>query len=70
MSTEQDFLYQRKFAVSSDGDNNASQGDISAGGMYNKNTEWMQNSYTWVSLTLFPAMMLVCRTACVADTRV
>lgn len=52
MSTEQD-LYQRKFAVSSDGDNNASQGDISAGGMYNKNTEWMQNSYTWVSLALF-----------------
>lgn len=50
MSSEQDFLYQRKFAVSSDGDNNASQGDISAGGMYNKNTEWMQNSYTWVSL--------------------
>jgi len=49
MSSEQDFLYQRKFAVSSECDNDAPQGDISAGGMYNKNTEWMQNPYTWVS---------------------
>lgn len=47
-SSEQDFLYQRKYAVSSDGESSA-QGNISAGGMSNKNTEWMQNSYTWVS---------------------
>lgn len=48
MSSEQDFLYQRKYAVSSDGDHSL-HGDISAGGLSNKNTEWMQNSYTWVS---------------------
>lgn len=48
MSSEQDLLYQRKYAVSSDGDHSL-HGDISAGGMSNKNTEWMQNSYTWVS---------------------
>lgn len=60
MSTEQDFLYQRKFAVRSDGDHNASQGDISAGGVLNKNTEWMQNSYTWVSLVgSFDRVLLV-----------
>lgn len=74
MSSEQDFLYQRKFAVSSDGDNNASQGDISAGGMYNKNTEWMQNSYTWVSCCgcdcLVGQLCCVCWTAGAADTRV
>lgn len=46
-SSEQDFIYQRKYAVSSDGENSP-QGDISAGGMSNKNTEWIQNSYTWV----------------------
>lgn len=44
-------MYQRKYAVSSDGGGaNAPQGAISAGGMYNKNTEWMQNSYTSVSV--------------------
>ncbi|CAM9406940.1 unnamed protein product [Pylaiella littoralis] len=52
MSSEQDFLYQRKYAVSSDG-GDAPQGAISAGGMYNKNTEWMQNSYTSVMYILF-----------------
>lgn len=50
-SSDQDFLYQRKYAVRSDGENSP-QGDISAGGLSNKNTEWMQNSYTWVSLGL------------------
>lgn len=51
-SSEQDFLYQRKYAVSSDGENSP-QGDISAGGLSNKNTEWMQNSYTWVSCSAY-----------------
>lgn len=46
-TAEQDFLYQRKYAVSSDGEDSP-QGDISSGGMSNKNTEWTQNSYTWV----------------------
>ncbi|CAM9842684.1 unnamed protein product [Ectocarpus fasciculatus] len=54
MSSEQDFLYQRKYAVSSDGDHSL-HGDISAGGMSNKNTEWMQNSYTGVMYVLFIA---------------
>lgn len=55
-SSEQDFLYQRKYAVSSDGENSP-QGDISAGGLSNKNTEWMQNSYTWLLYVLFIASL-------------
>ena len=63
-SSEQDFLYQRKYAVSSDGENSP-QGDISAGGLSNKNTEWMQNSYTWVSPFAELCLDLAClRLAC------
>lgn len=59
MSTsEQDFLYQRKYAVSSDGEDSP-QGDISSGGMSNKNTEWTQNSYTWVSVSATSAQLSV-----------
>lgn len=60
MSSEQDFLYQRKYAVSSDG-GDAPQGAISAGGMYNKNTEWMQNSYTSVSWFSVQVLVLLSR---------
>lgn len=69
MSSEQDFLYQRKYAVSSDGDN-APQGAISAGGMYNKNTEWMQNSYTSVSCWLLPTILESCCLVLVHNAKV